>query len=92
MDKISPNTRNVKEYNGTIENGQISELAKEEANKHIETPVAHIHIAHTSIYWVNGLVMATHEREKLNPHTYNIKEHKKRETNLAITKFTHVDK
>lgn len=83
---------NVRAHTGIIENVKISELANERANKDIETLIPHIHIAHITTYWVNGPVMATHKGKNRNLHTYIIKEHKMRETTLAKSKFTYVDK
>ena len=56
------------------------------------TPHIHIHIAHTTPYWLASCPTATHNGDIRNLHTFVTKEHDNCEVRVAHKKFTYADK
>jgi hypothetical protein len=56
------------------------------------TPTPHIHIAHTTPYWLASCPTATHDGALRNIHKFIIKEHNNHEIAIALRKFPYVEK
>ena len=67
-------------------------LANEGTLMEKPTNTPHIHIAHTTPYWLASCPTTTHDGAIRNLHSFITKERKNHEIGMAITKFPYVDK
>ena len=67
-------------------------LANEGTLKEKPSTTTHIHIAHTTPYWLASCPTTTHDGAIQNLHTFVTKAHDNREVKASQTKFPYVDK
>jgi hypothetical protein len=82
----------VRAHIGILGNEKTDMLANEGTLKEKPTPTSHIHIAHTTPYWLASCPTTTHDGAIRNIHKFIIKEHKNHEMAIAQRKFPYVEK
>ena len=82
----------VRAHTGIKGNEIAYTLANERTNKEKLTPTPHIHIAHTTPYWLTSCPTATRDGAIRNLHTFITKAHDQQEVRLAQHIHLYVDK
>jgi len=73
-------------------NEKADTLANEGTLKEKPTPTPHIHLAHTTCYWLASCPTTTHDGALRNIHKFVTKEHANREMAIAQRKFPYIEK
>ena len=82
----------VRARTGISVNEMANILANEGTLKEKPDNTPHIHIAHSTLYWLASCPTTTHDGAIRNLHTFITKEHENHESALTKWKFPYVDK